>query len=156
VNQRWLEYRLDGEYALGLPNGRRVRLKGVADRIDLIAGRRLRVIDYKSGYPPSAKRALQVPIYALCAQERLTRRDEQPWTIGEAVYMAFSGRRTIVPVIRDETGDSDPTLSDARDRLVATLDGIADGDFPPKPHNPAICGYCDYSSVCRKDYVGDV
>jgi hypothetical protein len=65
ISQRWLEYRLDGEFGLGLPDGRRVNLKGVADRIDLVDNRWLRIIDYKSGHAPAPKRALQVPIYAL-------------------------------------------------------------------------------------------
>jgi RecB family exonuclease len=53
-----------------------VPLRGVADRIDLLSDRRLRVIDYKTGYPPQPKRALQVPVYALCVQERLAERGE--------------------------------------------------------------------------------
>ena len=75
VRERWLEHRFEGEFSLGAADGRRVALKGVADRIDLLDGNRLRVIDYKSGYPPEPKRALQVPIYALCAQETLAARD---------------------------------------------------------------------------------
>ena len=61
VVERWLEYRLEGEFSLGAPTAVRVPLRGVADRIDLLAGKRLRVIDYKSGYAPQPKRALQVP-----------------------------------------------------------------------------------------------
>ena len=38
VRERWLEYRLEGEFALGAPDGRKVALKGVADRIDLLSG----------------------------------------------------------------------------------------------------------------------
>ena len=32
VAERWLEYRLDGESSLGAAGGRRVALRGVADR----------------------------------------------------------------------------------------------------------------------------
>ena len=64
-------YRLEGSSRSGPPEAVAVPLRGVADRIDLLAGNRLRVIDYKSGYAPQPKRALQVPVYALCAQERL-------------------------------------------------------------------------------------
>jgi hypothetical protein len=35
------------------------------------------------------------------------------------------------------------------------LDGIGAGDFPPRPAERSLCGYCAYSSVCRKDYVTD-
>ena len=154
VEERWLERRFEGEFTLGA-EGRRVLLKGVADRVDLLAGDRLRVVDYKSGYPPDTKRALQVPIYALCAQETLVRRDGRPWVIDDASYVAFSGRRTLVPVLKAGAGDHDATLTAARQRLFAVLDGIAAGDFPPRPHETRTCTYCAYASVCRKDYVGD-
>jgi ATP-dependent helicase/nuclease subunit B len=154
VRERLLEYRLEGEFSVGSTGGRRVALKGVADRIDLLDGRRLRVIDYKSGYGPNPRRALQVPVYSLCAQERLSERDGVPWTVDEAAYVAFSGKRTLVPVVRAGADASGP-LGDARSRLFAALDGIADGVFPPRPHDPMICRYCAYASVCRKDYVGD-
>lgn len=152
VVERWLERRFEGEFALA---GRTVALKGVADRIDLLEGRRLRVIDYKSGYAPDVKRALQVPIYALCAQETLRARDGGAWTVDEAAYVAFSGKRAFVPVIRAGAADAEETLAAARDRLFAVLDGVGAGEFPPRPYDPRICSYCAYPSVCRKDYVGD-
>ena len=155
VRERWLEYRLEGEFSLGVPGGRRIPLKGVADRIDLLEGDRLRVIDYKSGYAPNPKRALQVPVYALCAQERLAARDGHEWPIDEAAYVAFSGKRALVPVIRTGGADRDGILASARDRLFAAADGIGRGEFPPRPHDPMICSWCAYASVCRKDYVGD-
>jgi ATP-dependent helicase/nuclease subunit B len=155
VRERWLERRFDGQFTLGAPDGRTVSLKGVADRIDLLDGNRLRVIDYKSGYPPEIKRALQVPVYALCAREALRQRDGEPWTIDEAAYVAFSGKRPLVPVIREGAADAEGTLTAARDRLYEVLDGVAGGLFPPRPHEPRMCTYCAYASVCRKDYVGD-
>ena len=151
VRERLLEFRLEGEFNVGASE-RRVALKGVADRIDLLDGRRLRVIDYKSGSAPNPRRALQVPIYALCAQERLTERDGIPWQIDEAAYVAFSGKRTLVPVVKAGR-DGSPALADARARLFEVLDGIAGGVFPPRPHDEMICRYCAYPSVCRKDYV---
>jgi RecB family exonuclease len=155
VQERWLEYRLEGEFSLGGADGRRIPLKGVADRIDLLAGDRLRVIDYKSGSAPNPKRALQVPIYALCAQERLEARDGRPWRVEEAAYVAFSGKRAVVPVVRSGASDGDAMLTDARDRLLTAADAIERGEFPPRPHDPMMCRYCAYPSVCRKDYVGD-
>jgi RecB family exonuclease len=155
VRERLLEYRLEGDFALGAPGGTRVALRGVADRIDLLDGHRLRVIDYKTGYAPDHKRALQVPIYALCAQERLEERDGAPWTVDEAAYVAFTGKRTVVPVIRPGRGDGDDVLDAARARLLDVLGGIGGGLFPPKPHDEMMCRYCAYPSVCRKDYVGD-
>ena len=154
VVDRWLEYRLDGQFSLGTADGRTVALRGVADRIDLLKGRRLRVIDYKTGYAPQARRALQVPVYALCAQERLAERDEGVWGVDEAAYVAFSGKRPFVSVIGGRN-DQNAVLSDARARLFDIVDGIERGEFPVRPYETRICSYCAYPSVCRKDYVGD-
>jgi RecB family exonuclease len=155
VRERWLEYRLEGAFTLGVTDGRKVRLKGVADRIDLLAGHRLRIIDYKSGYPPNPKRALQTTIYGLCAQERLAERSGETWSIDEAAYIAFAGKRPLVPVIRPQSRDTAEILRDARTRLFAAVDGIEGGEFPPRPYEIRICSFCAYPSVCRKDYVGD-
>jgi RecB family exonuclease len=151
VLSRRLEHRLEGEFGLGAPDGRRVPLKGVADRIDILEGNRLRVIDYKTGSAPNPRRALQVPIYALSALEREAGGGE-PWTIDEAAYIAFSGKRSYVPVIKPGTA-ADEVLSAARDRLFAAVDGIERGEFPARPHDPIICTWCAFVAVCRKDYV---
>jgi RecB family exonuclease len=153
VEARWLEYGLQGDFSLGGGDGRRVSLRGVADRIDLLEGRRLRVIDYKSGSAPNTKRALQVPIYALCAQERLMERDLAPWAIDEAAYVAFSGRRAVATVVKAGASDAAQTLEEGRERLFDLVDAIGRGEFPPRPHDPMICRYCAYAPVCRKDYV---
>jgi RecB family exonuclease len=154
VRERWLEHRFEGEFSFGSPEGRRARVRGVADRVDLLDGNRLRVVDYKSGYAPDIKRALQVPIYALCAQETLAGRGAGDWAIDDASYVAFSGKRTLAAVVK-EGSESAAVLAAARERLFALLDGIGTGEFPPRPHEPRLCGYCAYPSVCRKDYVGD-
>jgi RecB family exonuclease len=154
VVDRWVEYRLDGQFSLGSGDGRTVRLRGVADRIDLLTDGRLRVIDYKTGYPPQPKRALQVPVYGLCAQERLAERGEGAWRVEEAAYVAFSGKRPFVSVIGTRN-DRDVVLADARARLFDIVDGIERGEFPVRPYETRICSYCAYPSVCRKDYVGD-
>ncbi len=155
VMERWLEYRLDGDFSLGAPAGRSVALRGVADRVDLLEGNRLRVIDYKSGYAPQPKRALQVPVYALCAQERLAEQRGGTWQVDEAAYVAFSGKRSLVPIVKAGKDDQDSILADARGRLLDIVGGIERGEFPPRPYELRICSYCAYPSVCRKDYVGD-
>jgi hypothetical protein len=155
VVERWLEHKFEGEFTLGAPDGRRASLRGVADRVDLLEGRRLRVIDYKSGSAPNVKRALQVAVYALCAGERLEARDAQPWSVDEAAYVAFSGKRALVPVVKAGAPDPNAPLAAARDRLFDALGAIGRGEFPPRPHDPIICTWCAYASVCRKDYVGD-
>jgi RecB family exonuclease len=154
VRERWLEYRLEGEFGLGSQQGRKVALRGVADRIDLLADNRLRVVDYKTGSAPNPSRALQVAIYALCTQERLRDRDSGEWPIAEALYLAFSGKKSQADVVR--AGD-DPTeaLEAARTRLLRIVDRVAGGEFPPQPHDEILCDFCAYVAVCRKDYVHD-
>jgi RecB family exonuclease len=154
VKERLLEHPLNGDFTLG-SSGRRAPIRGVADRIDILDGRRLRVIDYKAGSAPQPKRALQVPVYAMAAAERLAGRDGQPWSVDEAAYVALSGKRPLVPILKAGATDSAAVLNAAGDRVFAILDSIARGEFPPRPHDPIICGWCAYSSVCRKDYVGD-
>lgn len=151
VEDRWLEHRFEGP--LVLRGGDGVALRGVADRVDLLHGRRLRVVDYKSGVAPHAKRALQAAVYALWAQQQLEARDGASWTIDEAGYVALGGSRHVVHVVKP--GGSHETLDAVRSRVEALLDGIAAGAFPVRPHDPSLCGYCAYATVCRKDYVGD-
>jgi hypothetical protein len=96
-----------------------------------------------------------VPIYALCASERLQQQDGQSWTVHEAAYVALSGKRSLAHVVRAGAGDAGGVLNAARERVFSTLDAIDRGEFPPRPHDTIICGYCAFGSVCRKDYVGD-
>jgi ATP-dependent helicase/nuclease subunit B len=154
VVERWLEHRLDGEFTLGGRQTETVALRGVADRIDLLPGRRLRVIDYKSGSAPQARTALQVAAYALCAQERLSNRDRNPWSVDEAAYVSLRGPRTLVPVVPAGSHD-DERLVEARGRVLQTLASVRSGDFPPRPQDEMSCRWCAYAPVCRKDYVGD-
>ena len=152
VEERWLEYRLEGDFSLG--GGATIPLRGVADRIDLLHGRRLRVIDYKSGNAPQGKLALQAPIYALCAQERLTQRDGAPWRVDEAAYLGLGGARSFVPIVKSGSDDDDG-LTNARTRVLGVVAGVRAGEFPPRPLDEMSCRRCAYASVCRKDYVGD-
>lgn len=153
VQARWLERRLDGVFGLGEPTGRRVALRGVADRVDLLEGRRLRVIDYKSGRAPDPRRAFQAATYALCAREILEEQDGAPWSVDEVGYVALAGQRPFVPVRPPAAPGGDDGLDRARARLLAAVDGIEGGRFPPRPHDTAICDACPYATVCRKDYV---
>ena len=67
VRERWLEYRFDGAFSLGGTGGLAVPIRGVADRIDLLDGGRLRVVDYKSGYAPQPEaRVAGADLRALC------------------------------------------------------------------------------------------
>jgi hypothetical protein len=91
---------MEGRFSLGTGDGRTVPLRGVADRIDLLTGNRLRVIDYKTGYPPQPKRRAAGSCVRMCAQERLAEHGKDAWRVEEAAYVAFSGRRPLVSVMK--------------------------------------------------------
>ena len=156
VVERLLEKRLDGEFTISTTGGpRTVALRGKADRLDLLADGTFRLIDYKLGWPPNRARALQLPIYSLCAEQRLASHDGRPWRLGEAAYLAFKGPRRVVPLFASPA-DRSKVFADAQQRLADTLDAIDRGEFPPTPDDVYRCETCSYASVCRKDYVGDV
>jgi ATP-dependent helicase/nuclease subunit B len=156
VVERLLEQPLNGEFTFALAEGsRRLSLRAKADRLDLLADGTFRLIDYKLGWPPDRRKALQLPIYSLCAEQWLRAHRGSRWTVGEAVYLAFKGPRRVVPLFQNDA-DRDKVLADAQERLVRTVDSIAEGRFPPAPDDVYRCETCGFAAVCRKDYVGDV
>jgi RecB family exonuclease len=132
-----------------------VILRGKADRLDLLEDGTFRVIDYKLGWPPDKGRALQLPVYSICAEQYLAGRHGRDWTMGEAVYLAFKGPRRVVPLF-SRADQRAKVLGDAQQRLADTIDAIDRGEFPPTPDDVWRCETCTFASVCRKDYVGDV
>jgi RecB family exonuclease/inactivated superfamily I helicase len=156
VVERLLEHRLAGAFSIATQEGsREVRLRGKADRLDLLEDGTFRLIDYKLGWPPNRARALQLPIYGLCAEERLASYRGRSWALGEAMYLAFKGPKRVVPLFTS-AGEKDKSLGEAQTRLAQTIDAIERGEFPPTPDDVYRCEMCDMASVCRKDYVGDV
>jgi ATP-dependent helicase/nuclease subunit B len=151
---RLLEHDLRGEFTFTTADGERtIALAGKVDRIDLLDDGTFRLIDYKLGWPPDRRRALQLPIYALCAEQRLGTHRGRPWMLGEAVYLAFKGPRRVVPLF---STDRSKVLEEAQQRLADTVDAIGRGEFPPRPDDVYRCETCRFAAVCRKDYVGDV
>jgi RecB family exonuclease len=78
---------------------RRVALGGKADRIDLLEDGTFRIIDYKLSRAPVRKRALQLPIYTVCAAQHLREATGQTWEPGQAGYIAFGQDRQFVPML---------------------------------------------------------
>ncbi len=154
ISRRLLEYPLQGDFAFRARDGRArvVTVSAKTDRIDVLADGTLRVIDYKSKQTPDLKVALQLPIYSVCARESLRASTGRSWEIGEAMYLSFEGDKAVVP-LRAKGRTIDDLLADAQDRLLAALDGIAAGHFPPQPARKALCGPCPYRAVCRLEIV---
>jgi RecB family exonuclease len=154
VVERLLEYPLDGEFVFEGDGGtRRLRIRAKADRIDLLTDGTLRIIDYKLGRAPKPARALQLPIYGLCASQYLDGRHGRCWTVSRAGYVAFREKNAFVPL--GGSSSLAEAVKDGQRRLLGAVSAIERGEFPPKPDEPFICTRCGYASVCRKDYVGD-
>lgn len=155
VVERLLEYGFDGEFELhGSGGARRVRLRGKTDRIDLLQDGTLRVIDYKLGSAPKLASAVQLPIYGVCAEQRLAGHRGRAWRLGAAGYIAFNERRAFTPLA--QAGKPfDDAVRQGQERFVGAVEGIERGEFPVRPAEPYRCAYCAYPSICRKDYVGD-
>src|SRR5439155_11199215 len=99
VIERLLEHELRGTFAIATTTGaRKAELRGKADRIDLLADGTFRLIDYKLGWPPDRNRALQLPVYSVCAEQHLAGRHGRHWRVGEAMYLAFKGPKRVVPL----------------------------------------------------------
>jgi RecB family exonuclease len=156
VVERLLEYKLQGDFEFAGPRGpRRIALRGVADRLDLLEDGSFRLIDYKLSSAPSKNRALQLPIYGLSAEQRLRNHRGRQWTLGEAAYISFRGVKKVTPLFTARA-DRATVLAAAQERLIDAVDAIERGEFPPSPEDVWLCGFCSYGAVCRKDYVGDV
>lgn len=153
IDRRLMEFPLQGDFAFRTREGasRTVTLSAKVDRIDVLADRRLRVIDYKSKKTPDVKQALQLPVYSDVARQALAA-DGEPWAIAEALYLSFEGDKAVVPLqARNKT--LDVLLAEAQERLLTTLDRIAEGRFPPSPARKSLCAPCPYRAVCRLEIV---
>jgi RecB family exonuclease len=156
VVERLLEHDLRGGFSFATVDGTRtIALRAKADRMDLLEDGTFRLIDYKLGWPPNRARALQLPIYSICAEQRLAGYRGHDWRLGEAVYVAFKGPRRVVP-LSSSGPERMKAIAEAQQRLVETVDAVARAEFPPTPDDVWRCETCSFSSVCRKDYVGNV
>jgi hypothetical protein len=155
VLERLLEYTLEGRFELQGPEGPvRIRLRGKADRIDLLEDGTLRVVDYKLGRAPKPARALQLAIYGVCASQQLEGRHGRSWPLARAGYVAFREKNAFVS-LGTTPAQTVQALEDGQQRMLSAVAGIEQGWFPVDPDEPFLCTRCGYAGVCRKDYVGD-
>jgi RecB family exonuclease len=154
IRERLLEFPLQGDFKFTRRSGetRSVTLSAKVDRIDLLQDGTLRVIDYKSKKTPDIRQALQLPVYSFVALETLRSKGGRPPGLAEALYLSFEGDRAVVS-LRQRNRSLDELLDDAQDRTIATLDRIAEGEFPPRPAKRSLCGPCPYRTVCRLEIV---
>jgi RecB family exonuclease len=164
VVDRLVEFSLNGEYDLAPADEvgsaedvgttqDRIRLRGTADRIDILADGTLRVIDYKDGTASKARASLQLPIYSVCAEATLASQRGGKWDVAEAGYFAFGKEDPFVPVVTPAKRDD--VLTDARASLAEAVRAIEQGVFSVAPLELHDCRFCGFAGVCRKDYIED-
>lgn len=122
------------------------RLSGRIDRIDVSSdGQRARVIDYKSGAPPSRndEHALQGWLYARKVASELSTGQVQ------SLYLGLSRR---VPIPREiYSGAPDGTELLDRERFaLAKLEELRRGLIAAEPSRPSRCERCDGRDLCRR------
>ncbi len=150
IRERLMEYELDGEFTFTGDDGatRAVRLRAKIDRVDVLGDGTFRLIDYKTKYVPDRRTALQLPIYSRCVSQTLSVQHGRTITASEAMYLSFEGPQAVVAL--EERGKlfEDLTTS-AGHRLVAALNDIARGHYPPTPETKNLCTMCRFTAVCR-------
>ncbi len=141
-----------GPLAWRLPDGRDLLLRGAADRVDLLEGDAMAVLDYKTGSarkfgvsadnPDAAGSVLQLPVYAQAARRALGRPHAPVW----AAYWFVSSRGGFGQIGYPVTDE----ILERFDHVFSVIaDGIASGTFVPRPDEPAsfvpyvTCPFCD-------------
>lgn len=128
-----------------------IEIRGKTDRLDVFDDGTLRVIDYKLGKMPDLKTSVQIAVYAHCARQWLETRNQRPYKVASAMYLAFGDDRRVDGVVAaGARADEDATAraSEFAD-IVAHIEA---GEFPPRPRRPGDCTWCRYAGVCRKEY----
>jgi RecB family exonuclease len=158
-----LGFGFDGELpavSVPLPDGRALRVRGRADRLDRASDGTLHVVDYKTGKkgdaykgldegnPVLAGTKLQLPIYGLAG--RLSQDQPQAPVHAEYWFATSRGRfdRIGYPVTADVLAATAATLG-------TIVEGIEAGVFPNHPNASATFFYVP-CQVCDPDGLGTV
>lgn len=136
-----------------------IQLHGMIDRVDKNSLGEIRVMDYKTGGANLDKaglesgRRLQLPIYALAAQDALQLGEVVEgfyWKIGaaEASSLKLSKYK-----LDDEKGPQ-AAYRTAIAQIQRILEGIRSGEFPPIPPKGGCPSYCPAAQWCWRYEAG--
>ena len=157
-----LGFGFDGELPavdVPLPDGRTLRVRGRADRLDRAADGTLHVVDYKTGKADSYKQLseadpiaggtrLQLPLYGMAGRVADGHRDAPI----RAEYWFPTTRGKFARIGYDVTDD---VLAETQSTLAVIVEGIESGVFPPHPDGNATFFYIA-CHVCDPDGLGTV
>jgi ATP-dependent helicase/nuclease subunit B len=145
-----LPFGLRGHPPLVLGREPPLRLRGYIDRVDRAPDGRLRIIDYKAGSSPISARdlsdghRLQLPLYALAAQEAL----DAPvasgfyWHIGSAKPSSLKLERYVQGV--------SGAIETAVDYALAIAAAVRAGQFAPTPPDGGCPPFCPAATFCER------
>ncbi len=122
------------------------RLSGRVDRIDVSAdGKRVRVIDYKSGQPPSRndEHALQGWLYARKVAAELGAGEVQ------SLYLGLARRVPLPREIYQGSPDA-AALLEKEQFALGQLENLRRGLVAAEPSRPGKCERCDARDICRR------
>ena len=141
-----------------------IRFSGRIDRIDIgrVGGRPVyTIIDYKSGRSESATaaaiasgKALQLPLYALAAEQLLLQSGAQPLHIGYW-HPAVQGCKQAIALHEHDEGELRESLQwetlrkTLPHKVQSLVDGIRDGQFPMASSDLKCTSRCEFHTVCR-------
>jgi len=155
VVARLLEEQIKGPFVFpGLGGLKQVTIaiNGKADRVDVLADGRLRVIDYKLGRMPDLATSIQIAAYAHAVRQVLEARDGQSHPIAAASYLAFGDEYRLEGPI-GKAGEVAAAVEVRAGVFADVVHRIEEGRFPPRPKDTSECGWCRYAGVCRKEYA---
>lgn len=156
VSRRLLEVPIEGEFTFPAQSGlteRRVAIRGKADRVDVLADRSLRVVDYKLGRMPDLATSVQLAVYAHCIRQSMEQQDAGgTHPVAAAMYLAFGDDRRFEGRLADSPGELEYAIHARTSAFAAVIDRIEGGEFPPQPRRTSECTWCGYAGVCRKEY----
>jgi ATP-dependent helicase/nuclease subunit B len=145
-----LSFGLGERPPLVLPGERSLRLRGYIDRVDRAPDGQLRVIDYKAGSTPISARdleeghRLQLPLYALAAQEALDAKVAGGfyWHIGAAKPSSLRLEKYKDGVVG--------AIDTAVEYALSIGAAVCDGKFTPRPSDEGCPASCPAVAFCEQ------
>ncbi len=135
-------------------DGVTLRLRGYIDRVDRAPDGELRIIDYKAGSTPISPRdlvegtRLQLPLYALAAQEAL----------GDAVasgfYWHISAAKPSSLKLERFTGGVAGAIETAVAHALTIVEAVRAGEFAPMPPPGGCPRFCPAAAFCEEFKAG--
>ncbi len=127
-----------------------LKLRGFIDRVDRGENGRIRIIDYKLGgkYSYSARnfaegRKLQLPLYALAAQEALGL-----GSVEDGFYWHFRNVEASPFSLAGAEGGVDGAIDTALAHAWEAVRNVRGGQFAPRPPDEGCPGYCPAAAFC--------